>query len=186
MRTLKRLLPISLIAGVISPLAFALPARADDFSCSVHGTAATNPPVQLSGGTGTYTSVLDLDCSRDGPPTPAVAEIEVDSSGTYVNIVCGTGSMESTANSARSTFSTDPVLATELTTAIPHSVYHIDSAAGAGVFSWRPPSWIHSVGGGYRGGDGLLWFFPNFDANPAATQCTTHFTVVGSITGEYP
>jgi hypothetical protein len=212
MRGTKRMLPVGFGVGVLCALAFAVPASAafDDGTCQINGTAATNPPVPLTGGgTGSYafdTSVggtlLQLTCAGVDSPsnTTAVFQVGVASQGTYNNIVCGTGSADSPGGQLNTrVFSTtllsgNPQIVTDLTNAIPGVAYRMFFAAGQGRFEWLPSSTIWTAGSGgtptytglaERGNDGVISIVPAFDNNPFANQCTTHFTVAGAITGEW-
>jgi hypothetical protein len=58
-----------------------------------HGTASLSPPMQWVGGTGTYTLASDVcgDVGTGPDGLPAAGVCTVTASGTYDNVVCGTG-----------------------------------------------------------------------------------------------
>src|SRR5438874_5099500 len=109
---LKRLLPLSFVAGALGALALAAPAFAnsDAGSCQINGTAGTSDTahpgegVQQQGGSGTYSfnanvggTALHLRCA--GVDTTdqevAVAQVDANSNGAFTNTVCGTGTATS-------------------------------------------------------------------------------------------
>jgi hypothetical protein len=200
----RRLLPLSFVAGLLGALAFAVPASAstDQGACVINGTATTNPPVLLSGGSGSFsfasgqgTTPLHLICAGANTTTDevGVADVNSNSAGNYTNTVCGTGS--ATSNVGQNSLaapvsvifdtSATPHLGTDLTNAIPGVAYGISFAGGQGTFKWGSASSIKSLNAALPA-DGAISIGANFDANQQAGQCTTHFTVTGAITGQFP
>jgi hypothetical protein len=215
---LKRLLPVSCIAGLLGALAFAVPALATTTAaCQINGTAdttsvnpATGNGVQLTGGNGTYTfssatgpGGLNLNCvgADDTPAHNAGAgSLQVNSQGTFINSVCGTGSASSTG----STVASSQLLAGAQTggatvlantvTAVNGSQYDITFNAGVGRFFWRvPPSAIQNVGGVGNGTvpGGAVLIGATFDdgtngpGSAKSPNCTRHFNVTGAISGQF-
>jgi hypothetical protein len=212
MRGLKRLLPVSFAVGVLGALAFAVPASATTTgACQVNGTASTNPSVQLSGGSGSYsfdTKVqgsgnLSFRCVGVSGSAAAAGQIDVTSKGTYSNNVCGTGSASSgaagdNAVSGTPNFVGDPTIANGFVTAIPNVKYSIGFNAGQGTFTWTTGSSISRVSQNTSGADGVISITAAFNhlnadgtagtpgsANFQGGECTDQFTVAGAITGQF-
>jgi hypothetical protein len=66
--------------------------------CAVGGTIRTTPPLRLMGGYGTYQfNSFTADCSfSDATDGTVMADLAIDSQGTYSNNICGTGSLNDT------------------------------------------------------------------------------------------
>jgi hypothetical protein len=188
---MKRLLPISVVAGALSALAFAVPAGATNAGvCQINGTADTNPDVQLVSGAGSYTfssgdptGGLHLLCAgadtNNVAAGPGVGNVETDSTGTYSNVVCGTGFAGSTANGpARVVSATgNTALADSLVAAIPGSNYTITFAGGQGAL-------LFGAGSSITGG-GAVSITAQGDSDHLAGGCTSHFTVTGALVGTF-
>jgi hypothetical protein len=193
---LKRVLPLSFAAGALAALAFAVPASADTGACVINGTATTNPPVLLSGGSGSYsfasgqgTTPLHLVCAGvDSANNVGVSDVNTPSNGSYSNTVCGTGSATSnsgqTGPGTATTLAGSPNPGNDLVAKLPTASYAINFDGGQGTYKWGAGSSIHSVVAGLPA-DGVITIGANFDANQQAGQCTTHFTVTGAIAGSY-
>jgi hypothetical protein len=147
---IKRVLPIGFVVGVLGALAVAAPASATTGACQINGTAATNPPVQLSGGTGSYTfstaiggSPLSLRCAfTDG----TIGTLDVNSTGTYAFIGCGTGTLDSTGNTVVSSSTlaagSNPATMSAFIGAIAGN-YHIQLVDFLGTIIWgRFAGWV--------------------------------------------
>jgi hypothetical protein len=224
MSGLKRVLPVSLV-GALSALAFIVPgasaAGTITGACTVNGTASTSE-VALSGGGGTYAfgpvagaSPLTLACAGvsadDTVADSGVAVVNANSTGTYTNSVCGTGTATSTAGSSAATVVVGPTEgASDLQEAANGASYGITFTAGQGVITW----------GGTISGSGAISIGANFDEQPTwvgpvppstpgsaliadalgtgvngagtggtppagRNDCTNHFTVNGAFTGTY-
>jgi hypothetical protein len=214
----KRLLPLSFIAGLLGALAFAVPAFANNYtsSCLIGGTAHTDPDVQTQGGSGGYTftaglagdSNLHVTCTGHDTSDPAVTEVWEFSNppfvsvGTYHNIVCGTGTADSTSNSPGALVlmgGTSTFPGTAFDGALSGAAYHILFVAGQGILGWTPASMIRgsipdpdptAPSGSTFGG--VVEITPAVDPDdgfnpppPNGNGCTDHFTLIGSISGDY-
>jgi hypothetical protein len=98
--SLKRLLGLSGVVGLLAAVAFAVPSQAATIkaSCTVSGDAKTQDKqfakmgVRLIGGSGSYTfTQTTFSCVGTEKGAPAVVTFNIQSIGKYVNTVCGTG-----------------------------------------------------------------------------------------------
>lgn len=146
-----------LAAGAIASAPLAASAADGDSDVAVfvgHTTGLT--PVQLTGGSGSYGFVSDVcaGASTDTTP-PEVATCGISSSGTYTNIVCGTGS------AAGSATATEP----DSTDTFSYSILFV---SGVGVLT--------------GGATGVVLIVPTGNGLPSS--CVTQFTPVGvAVTG---
>src|SRR5260370_6238900 len=73
----------------------------DTFTCSFTGSATTSPPVQLVGGSGSYSFTGFASCSMADAKDSAenfISSGVISSSGTYSNTLCGTGTADGSAS----------------------------------------------------------------------------------------
>ena len=108
MRVFKHLLAVSGLTGTIATLAFAAPAGAAGIDrlkgdCVVSGVVKVNPPIPFVGGTGVYTftgtaTCIGTETSKGTSVATFLSNVDVNSPGSYTNIVCGTGKAVSTPN----------------------------------------------------------------------------------------
>jgi hypothetical protein len=97
MSIIKRTLVASGAVALLAALAFAAPAQAGPgvhAKCLVLGNAKTHPPIPMTGGKGDYTfDSLSVECvAVESPPLKIVTlNIDVQSTGTYKSVICGTG-----------------------------------------------------------------------------------------------
>jgi hypothetical protein len=206
----KGLLPLSFVAGVLGALALAVPASAATYNgvCGISGTAHTDPDVQTVGGSGGYTisasvtggTNLHLTCAgRDvaNASVNEVVDVNATSTGTYVNMVCGTGRAHpggtALAGPITQTAGTSTAPGTAIGTALPGATYDILFVGEQGDFGWGPTSTIKgSAPDPGTPGDtfgGYITISASFDPDdgndPPPVGCTDHFTVSGSIIGNY-
>lgn len=102
MPSIPRLCALTGLTCLLAALAFAAPASAADAqaTCVTAGGMKTNPPIQLVGGSGAFTySSLTAVCVGVKKGTPAVEVDTLTASGTYTNVVCGTGKLVGTITS---------------------------------------------------------------------------------------
>jgi hypothetical protein len=99
MRALKLLPLAAIMAAALAPAASA----ADAFSCTLNGATLLNPPVQTVGGSGYFTFNTNAECAgtvagvqMQASGVPVAAET-VNGSGTFANVICGTGTAQGTA-----------------------------------------------------------------------------------------
>jgi hypothetical protein len=124
-------------------------------------TDTLTPPVQFQGGTGTFSFHGPATCSLNGS-TPAANNSTITSTGSYNNIVCGTGTATGSA-------------AIKVGTAAPVNLtYTIQFVGGAGAIT----------GTGTSTGGGPVHIRPSLTnaANPPG-DCVTKFDVVGAFAG---
>lgn len=141
----KRMLGLSVLAGLLASLALAIPAQASSSKGVVLAlgdakTADKIDPllkgVRLVGGAGTYTfDALQLVSVGVAKGAPAVVVIDVKSEGYFHNIVCGTGKAVSVANTLV-TIVADPfaVGATKINAIIQALDYAVEFVATKGIF----------------------------------------------------
>jgi hypothetical protein len=127
-------------------------------------TDTLTPPVQFLGGTGTYSFHGPATCSLNGS-TPAANNSTITSTGSYSNIVCGTGTATGSADIKVGT-----------ATAV-HLTYTIQFVGGLGAIT----------GTGTSTGGGPVSIRPSLTnaANPPG-DCVTQFDVVGAFAGTAP
>lgn len=95
---IKRLLALSGLTALLAALAAAAPAHAGvKLACLGQGTAKLNPPIPFTGGTGTYQfGSLIFGCiGVENGTQPFIVDMSFGTTGTYTNIVCGTGKISS-------------------------------------------------------------------------------------------
>ena len=103
MSVLRRILAGGVATGALGALLIAGSAQAasgDRAGCTFQGTGQFNPSPQLVGGSGTYSfSGLQFSCAVHRGTSVDVQQFAMSSTGTYFNVVCGTGTATSTAGS---------------------------------------------------------------------------------------
>jgi hypothetical protein len=214
MRILKRALPTSLIVGILSVLAFAVPAQADTGTCTVSGVATTNSTsggfngVHISANTGNYTfsdtastTGLKLECLVVDAGVAADASegtVDVSSQGSYSNSVCGTGSATNTGANTLNSALDRTTLSTEVNTDAnkvnwTNTKYSISFVGGQGTFDWTSAAGsggITGLGGAHDGAISIGADFNSTDggakgsANAQNNECTVNFEVNGVLTGK--
>jgi hypothetical protein len=212
-----RRIVLGVAASVLGSLAFAVPSQAaTTATCAVTGQATTNPSVQLSAGSGSYSfdagagaaTALKFNClGVNGSAQFDVENFSVSSSGTYANSVCGTGTATSTTGGKGGTINGATITTT---------------APTGGATDLRPV-WWHGLTGAanwtfanqldlsyaitFAGGQGALTFLSPALAGTAEVTgggpisitatgpgtpntppgyCTTTFQVVGALQGVTP
>jgi hypothetical protein len=184
MLRLRGILALSIPTTALALLAPAVPAEAagDSASCSVTGSATTNPAVQLQGGSGSYSfdvsiagsTALQFNClGVNASGQVDVETLSVSSTGTYSNIVCGTGSADGTNTGITATSLGVPGT-TNLTGnwTGKNLSYHIDFVAGVGV--------LRFTDSGTSGGGVVTITASNPQTD--GVNCTNGFKVVGVVT----
>jgi hypothetical protein len=232
MPRLRRVLGLAIPTGLLAALAMALPAQAASVAgtaaCEVQGTATTSG-VGVNANTGTYSftptvasTTLNLTCVVSTPPPQAggaanggvdFEPLNVSSSGSFNNSVCGTGTADSTdAQNPVPTVGSVPIApptannsglwATGGQWPLPVPVggekvglgYHIDFAGGQGALRFTshaggtsPPFATNPPSPGTYGGGPISISATPGEASPAPpatpTTCTVHFTVAGALAG---
>ena len=128
-------------------------------ACQFSGsTTSLSPAVQLQGGSGTFAFQGPATCSVNGG---APQSGNINASGSYSNIVCGTGSATGTA--------TITAGSTSVTIA-----FTINFAGGQGV----------ARGTGATTGAGYVGIRPATDGIGSPPACVTKFDVVGAFGGQ--
>jgi hypothetical protein len=230
MPRLRRVLGLAIPTGLLAALAMALPAQAagvtSTAACEVQGTATTTG-VETTGlgvnpSTGTYSftptvasTMLNLTCVvATSPPQVGGAAnggvdaetLNVSSSGSFNNFVCGTGTADSTdaQNSipvvaiqqgiAPSTANNSALWATGGPGGAKVGLgYHIDFSGGQGALRFTshargtgPPLTAVPPAPGTYGGGPISIFATLGEQQPpppqVPTTCTVHFTVAGALT----
>ncbi len=163
---------------------FALPSMAQAatgtgvFTCSFTGSATTSPPVQLVGGSGSYSfsgpGSCNISDATDAAENANNQTITISSTGTYTNAVCGTGTADGSASITGSNAE------------FPASVtYHIDFTAGG-----QPNQQDLTITGGSHAdgsggtGSGSVQLGPPADTSKIGPppNCTSAFSVSGNAT----
>jgi hypothetical protein len=193
MFSFKRVLALSGMAGMLAALAMAIPAQAATavkMVCAVAGSAKTNPPVKLVGGTGSYTfDGLTLACvSVENSSNPVVVVGKAQSTGTYTNSVCGTGSATSPVGGS-SPVGTPMVEGLGSTADYSAKIralgYTVVFTATVGVLSYTGGDIKKTLTGNVGGPVQLLPPDPAVGKPPgvpASGDCTKAFDVAGAIT----
>jgi hypothetical protein len=207
MRTFKRMLGVTGLTGLLAAIAGAAPAMADNSgnaACTVSGQALTNPAVQLTGGSGSYTfnsangaSGLQLNCAVrvDGPEGNGVVTASATSIGTYTNTVCGTGTASSLAGTAGNNITSavsqgvpNPSLEAWTKAQSDDLEYDITFTGTAGALTFGSATNAGNASG--RGPIQITDPTPGntapFEANHGANDCTTDFQVSGALQGSVP
>lgn len=175
MRSTRNRFGLAMVLAMAAAAVIAVPASAhpspDDVAgtCALEGTAETNPPVQLSGGSGTYEfNELVFACAGTVDGVATTATFGIESEGDYVNEVCGTGTAEDT--DAEGTVLTETLSSGHTGWKTPAIGYEIEFLAGAGTLTFTSGASgsgvIDIVATGPTGG-------PN--------ECTESFAVVGEV-----
>jgi hypothetical protein len=176
-------------------------------SCTVTGEATTSPPVQLMGGTGNYSfdnqvagsTNLQFNClGASASGGVDVEQLQVTSTGTYNNTVCGTGSADGTNTGIAGTSLGLPGT-TNLSAnwAGKDLSYHIDFVGGQGVLSLKDPENPAHPGTSDATGGGDVTIvlepppplpppprcddFPPPLSPPPGCDCSNGFSVAGSL-----
>jgi hypothetical protein len=195
MPRIRRVLALAFPASLLATLGIALPAQAAPsvvFSCSVSGTASTFPPVKLTGGSGSYSfdnsiagsTNAQFNCNVDTASGQADVEaLTVTSTGTYANIVCGTGSVDGTNTgiTATSLGLPDTTDLTGVWTGKDLS-YHINFLAGQGYLVFSGPNNPLSPGTSNATGGGEVTITVS-SPQTDGMNCTDAFKVTGALTG---
>jgi hypothetical protein len=138
MRGIRRLFGTAALSA-FAMVVWVLPAQAaathGSTNCLVNGTATTNPPVKLQGGTGSYSfdgrvvcAVTTNEAGPGGSQAHGVVNLEITSDGTYNNSVCGTGTADDTAN-------VGPDFAEPSVTVVTEVAYNGTPGSAASLFS---------------------------------------------------
>jgi hypothetical protein len=141
----KRILGLGIVAGLLSALAIAIPAQAAGVksACVLSGTAKTTPPVQQTGGGGGYAFTgLSFICVGVAKGAPDVQVLNVNSNGTYTNVVCGTGKAWSKPGS--STLTSGPAKYGPVVSSLG---YEVDFVGTVGLFNWKSGSSVKPIPG---------------------------------------
>ena len=210
MRILKRVLATSGLTATIAALVLAASAGADTpdrikGACLVGATAKTLPPVPFVGGTVGYTfwtlafPCVAVELSKGTAVAAGLIHLAVSSSGTYTNVVCGTGKVTSTPNGAVvqgaqvvpivGNWRTDSLAEWE---ALADDLdYTIEFVALSGVLKWTDspaqklssgaPKIITPGSTGYPGGYVQLLGDPTKGSSFPST-CTKAFQIMGALT----
>jgi hypothetical protein len=157
-------------------------------TCALSGQASTSPPVQLQGGSGTYSfSSFTADCVvQDASDGTVVADVKLNSAGNYTNTVCGTGNATDADASATLT---QTVPAGKLGDEFPVTGigYSIDFTSGNGTLDITS-SGTNSAGHSFdtTQSSGQIQILPAPSAHvPAVGECTNGFAVAGTLSLVY-
>jgi hypothetical protein len=199
MRLSKRMLAVSGLTGLLAAVA-ASPAFADPggaAACTVSGQALTNPPVQLTGGGGTYSfnsnqgasAGLQLNCLAANTAGDAgVITVTTTSNGNYTNTVCGTGTADSTLNQITgvNVRAGTPGIGPWAQAQQDDLDYHIQFAGTVGALTFTSGAGQATGGGPIQIADPTPANTAPFEAAHGANDCTTDFQVTGSLVGSVP
>ena len=195
MSALRRTLAAGAATGALGALLIAGSAQAasgDRAACAVQGKASTNPNMLMTGGSGSYAfataasiSPLMFTCVVNSGTRVDVQQFAAPSTGTFANIVCGTGTMTSTPGTKGFTIGA-------ITEVGPHPPlpdltnvwfrggvqqdfsYAVQYVGGQGVVTFGP--------GDVTGGGPVSLTFDLDATNPAPPAgCTNHFELQGAV-----
>jgi hypothetical protein len=164
-KRLSLLIGLALVAGLVSAVPSAM-ASSVNATCGVAGQAHTNPPVQLQGGSGTYTFdnfVFACEGTVDG--VTDVTTSNITTAGNYTNVLCGTGTADSTTSTGTIANSIAGNAGKTFT-----APYHIDFSNGVGNLRFLSPA----------SGSGTIDIIPTGPQAPPG--CTSTFAVAGELT----
>ena len=214
--TAKRII-MSALLGSIAAMAFAVPAQAAtaEAACTIEGSATANVLWQDNGPTSTYSfgpTGLGIDCvfvvgpgknTELGPdPEAGIAEVTGGSSGSFDNIVCGTGTAADPQPTVTAVTTTPDSPDAEFKLLNADLGYHIAFVAGEGALTWgdnaspgvpdanTAASQTAPVGGGVI--NISPWRPPDspvnpqtgiFPGDPPDGLCTNGFNVEGVVDG---
>lgn len=153
MRKIKQALALGAAVGAV--LAFASPAQAAEGSlksaCVLQGAAKVSPPMPFLGGIGTYRfdellfTCVSLEVTKGTNVAAGILQLDVTSTGTYRNLVCGTATAKSTFNQVTGVAHT-PLSGTAKTDTVAEWQavaekldYAVDFVALHGILLWTDP-----------------------------------------------
>lgn len=179
-RIAKRLALLGSLA-VVGALISAVPASAQsvDGTCGVTGSAEVSPSVKVGPNSGNYTfNNLLFACEGTLDGETDVAVFDIDTSGTYNNTQCGTGTASSTEAHGVVTQSAAGNVGLEF-----DAPYDIVFDHGVGELTFRDGA----------SGNGLIDIIPTGptappigNTDPNSWDCTSSFNVVGEVSISIP